>query len=154
MREQWADEMILVPKTGEQRDIDITSHSRLAPPLNGNSTYEAGVPSARVTEILQLESRLEDRDHLRSLARWRCISTNPEDSPGGSIRGARSNGGGSNCSDNRLASSATSRKRIRSNSGPASFQVWAQRRFVSSTVILNYRLQAAPDSCPAYSLGL
>ncbi len=75
-------------ETGQQREVDVARDARLTPPLHCDSADEARTPTALVAKGLKIAGRLENRNHRRSFAKWRCISTNPVDSSGGWVRAA------------------------------------------------------------------
>ena len=84
---QFADDLLLAAEPSEDSEIDVTSHSRLTPSLDGDSADHAGTPAAPVAETLQTDGGFQQVDHL-SLASHFCISTIPEDSRGGMVRTA------------------------------------------------------------------
>src|SRR5262249_47180072 len=83
--QQAFDEGLFIAETSQQSKIDVPRHSRLAPSLNRESANKTESPTLGLAEVLDLLrcGKEVNEDHRRSLAKWRCISTNPEDSPGG-----------------------------------------------------------------------
>jgi hypothetical protein len=52
MRQEHVDEAGLGTETGEERQVDIESDTRLAPRLNGNSSDRRGTPTLFIAESL------------------------------------------------------------------------------------------------------
>ena len=88
VREQGFDERSFVAKAGEQRQVDVARDARLAPSLHRNPANETRSPAVLIAETLKFDGRLKNGDHRRSFAKWRCISTNPDDWSGGWVRAA------------------------------------------------------------------
>ena len=58
--EQRLDERPLGAEPGEQREIHVVGHARLAPLLHGQAADEAEAPAVLAAETLKLDRRVED----------------------------------------------------------------------------------------------
>lgn len=80
MGEQGFDDREFMAEAGQQCEVHVQRDPGFPPTLHRNSTDETRTPTAVVTEVLDLPCGFEQADetHLRSLAKWCCISTSPE----------------------------------------------------------------------------
>lgn len=63
--EKWIDETLLTAEPGQEHHVDVARLPRLAPPLDGESTDNGGLPPVRVGEPLQVGCCCEEGVHAR-----------------------------------------------------------------------------------------
>ncbi len=76
--QELVDVPFLAAEAGQQRQVNVLRHARLAPTLQGHAANEAELPTLPLANTLDLLARLEYGDHRARLLNQRCCSTNPE----------------------------------------------------------------------------